>query len=130
MALRHNSEAYSGKCDYSDSVHDYERKAPLGGWDLRKMLRVQPPTQKNSEGHYIPQDALDLIRALNENRTSIIPTYDLPETYYHMSHRNDGSELKIKVSPTVDEGWSRIELDSQEGRLAEDLLKTDFPEIG
>lgn len=129
MIKNFNSVAYQGICDSDDPVHDYERKAPLDNWDVRKMLRTQPPNPKNTDGCYIPEDAIDLIKALNENKTSIIPTCYLPETYYHISHRMDSGDLKIKVTPSKDEGWSRIEVDEKEGRLARDIFRRDFPDL-
>ncbi|MEK6855923.1 MAG: hypothetical protein AABX66_02070 [Nanoarchaeota archaeon] len=129
MVDNNNSRAYQGICDPDDAVHDFERKAPLGDWDVIRMLRVQPSEPKNSRGDYRPEDPLDLIRALNQNKSSIIPTTDLAETYYHMSHRTDGENLKIKVSSSEDEGWSRIEVDVREGRLAREIFKEDFPDL-
>ena len=93
------------------------------------MLMVQPPTPKNLKRDYIPQDTLDLIKALKDNRTSIIPTCDLPESYFHMSRHTDCRYLKIKVSQSEDEGWSRIEVDKKDGRLTEEIFKSDFPEL-
>lgn len=124
-----NIVSYQGIINPDDRVHDYERKAPLRDWGARKMLRTQPSKPKNSEGCYIPEDAIDLIKALKENRTSIIPTCDLPETYYHISHRTDGCNLKVRVSPSEDEGWSRIQTDFKEGRLVREIFKEDFPEL-
>ncbi|MDE1871161.1 MAG: hypothetical protein KGI06_02890 [Candidatus Micrarchaeota archaeon] len=126
--MQRNSFAYQGRQDIDDEVHDYERKAPLGTWDARKMLRSQPPMPRISKER-VPKDFPELISTLKQNKASIIPTYDLPETYYHIMHHVDGNKLKIKVSQSEDDGWSKIEVDLEKGRFAEDILRTDFPHL-
>ena len=126
MTHDESSSAYRGTVNPDDPVSDYEGKEPLSVWEWRAAVRIQPPSPKVSKD-YVPVDAIDLMKALNENRPSIIPTCDLPETYFHMMRRVDGKDLKIKISQSEDVGWSRIEVDAKEGKLAKDIFEKDYP---